>query len=61
LGNIICTSFFGDPKEDDIGSENFTIIHFMKKIILIGGIAYLKINPASDYVYISAKVVFGHF
>lgn len=32
--------FVADPKEDDIRSENFTIINFSKKIILIGGTAY---------------------
>ncbi|MFF5380866.1 phosphoenolpyruvate carboxykinase (ATP) [Pedobacter suwonensis] len=32
--------FIGDPKVDDIRSENFTVINFKKKIILIGGTAY---------------------
>lgn len=32
--------FIGDPKEDNIRSENFTIINFKKKVILIGGTAY---------------------
>ncbi|WP_316839351.1 phosphoenolpyruvate carboxykinase (ATP) [Pedobacter gandavensis] len=32
--------FMADPKEDDIHSENFTVINFKKKVILIGGTAY---------------------
>lgn len=32
--------FIGDPKEDGIRSENFTVINFKKKVILIGGTAY---------------------
>lgn len=32
--------FNANPKEDDVRSENFTVINFKKKIILIGGTAY---------------------
>ncbi|WP_197286213.1 phosphoenolpyruvate carboxykinase (ATP) [Pedobacter sp. PACM 27299] len=32
--------FKANPKENDIRSENFTVINFKKKVILIGGTAY---------------------
>lgn len=37
---IHAPAFFANPKTDGIRQENFTIINFTKKVILIGGSAY---------------------
>ena len=37
---ISAPNFHANPKEDDIDNENFSIINFTKKIIIIGGTGY---------------------
>ncbi len=37
---IGCPNFKGEPEMDGINSENFVILNFAKKVVIIGGTAY---------------------
>ena len=37
---ISAPNFYANPKEDGVDNENFSIINFSQKIIIIGGTGY---------------------